>query len=52
MELGKANGLKQAEMVEILTQLAFYIGWPNAWSTFNIAKEVYSNQRVQGERHD
>lgn len=52
MELGKGNGLKQAEIVEILTQLAFYIGWPKAWSAFNIAKEVYSNKLVQEERHD
>ncbi len=29
-------------MAEILTHLAFYSGWPNAWAAFNIAKEVYS----------
>ena len=26
----------------ILTQLAFYAGWPNAWAAFRIAKEVYN----------
>ncbi len=28
------------EMVKIITQLGFYVGWPKAWATFNIAKEV------------
>ncbi|WP_265455260.1 carboxymuconolactone decarboxylase family protein [Enterococcus sp. HY326] len=39
---GKANGISQAEISEIITQLAFYCGWPKAWSAFTIAKEVYS----------
>ena len=29
------------EIAEIITHLAFYIGWPNAWATFNLAKEVW-----------
>ena len=28
-------------MAEILTHLAFYAGWPNAWAAFRIAVEVY-----------
>jgi alkylhydroperoxidase/carboxymuconolactone decarboxylase family protein YurZ len=27
---------------EIITHAAFYAGWPNAWATFALAKEVYS----------
>ena len=38
----KANGVTKAEMVEILTQIAFYAGWPKAWAVFPMAKEVYS----------
>lgn len=30
-------------MAEILTHLAFYAGWPNAWAAFRIVKEVYSD---------
>ncbi|MBQ6005742.1 MAG: carboxymuconolactone decarboxylase family protein [Selenomonadaceae bacterium] len=37
----KSNGVTKAEMVEILTQLAFYAGWPKAWAVFPMAKEVY-----------
>ncbi|GJM47923.1 carboxymuconolactone decarboxylase family protein [Weissella soli] len=37
----KENGLTKNEVVEIITQLAFYVGWPSAWSAFNIAKEIF-----------
>lgn len=35
------NGVTREEMTEILTHAAFYAGWPNAWATFTLAKEVY-----------
>ena len=38
---GKANGITKDEVVEIITQMAFYCGWPKAWSAFPIAKEIY-----------
>ena len=37
----KKNGVTKSEMAEILTHLAFYAGWPNAWAAFRMAKEVY-----------
>lgn len=37
------NGVTRTEMAEILTHLAFYAGWPNAWAAFKIAKEVYAD---------
>lgn len=40
----KNNGIKKEEMAEIITHLAFYVGWPNAWAVFNMAKEVYENE--------
>lgn len=39
----KANGVTKAEMAEILTHLAFYAGWPNAWAAFRVVKDVYSD---------
>ncbi|MCP9328703.1 carboxymuconolactone decarboxylase family protein [Liquorilactobacillus satsumensis] len=42
LKKGKENGLTQTEIIEVITQLAFYVGWPKAWSAFNLAKEVYS----------
>ena len=39
----KKNGVTKDEMVEIITQLGFYAGWPKAWAAFNMAKEVYAD---------
>ena len=36
----KKNGVTKDEMVEIITQLGFYAGWPKAWAAFGMAKEV------------
>jgi 4-carboxymuconolactone decarboxylase len=36
------NGLKKEELIEVITHLAFYSGWPNAMSAIMIAKEVLS----------
>jgi 4-carboxymuconolactone decarboxylase len=38
----KENGLTQAEIVEVITHLAFYAGWPKAWATFALAQEVFA----------
>jgi 4-carboxymuconolactone decarboxylase len=42
--LGRAleNGLKKEELIEGITHLAFYSGWPNAMSAIMVAKEVFS----------
>lgn len=42
IERAKANGVIQEEMAEVLTQLAFYAGWPKAWAALRMAKEVYN----------
>lgn len=39
----RANGVTKSEMAEILTHLAFYAGWPNAWAAFRMAKEIYAD---------
>ena len=41
--LGKEHGVTKAEAVEIVTQLAFYCGWPKAWSAFPLIREVYGD---------
>lgn len=38
----KNNVVSAEEMAEIITHLAFYAGWPNAWVVFTMAKEVYT----------
>ena len=41
--LGKAldNGLKKEELIEVITHLAFYSGWPSSMSAIMIAKELF-----------
>lgn len=41
----RKNGVTKAEMAEVITQLGFYAGWPKAWAAFNMAKEVYAEEK-------
>jgi 4-carboxymuconolactone decarboxylase len=36
------NGVKKEELVEAITHLAFYAGWPSAMSAITLAKEIFS----------
>jgi 4-carboxymuconolactone decarboxylase len=38
------NGLTQGEAAEVLTHLAFYVGWPNVFSALPIAKDVFEKR--------
>ncbi len=42
--MGKKHGLTKEEIVEVVTQLAFYTGWPKAWSVFPLVEEVYKDE--------
>ena len=41
LAFAKKNGVTKQEIAEIITHLAFYVGWPKAWSAFNRAKEIW-----------
>jgi len=43
----KNNGVGKEEMVEIITHLAFYVGWPNAWAIFPMVREVYAESKEE-----
>jgi 4-carboxymuconolactone decarboxylase len=43
LQKAKENGITKEEMVEMITQLAFYAGWPRAWAVFPLAQEVYDD---------
>jgi 4-carboxymuconolactone decarboxylase len=38
------NGLTQTQASEVVTHLAFYAGWPNAFSTLPIIKDVFEKR--------
>lgn len=37
----RENGVTQDELIEAITHLAFYAGWPNAMTAISVAKEVF-----------
>jgi 4-carboxymuconolactone decarboxylase len=45
LALGKAHGVTRQEAVEAITQLAFYCGWPKAWSALPLVREVYGEDK-------
>jgi 4-carboxymuconolactone decarboxylase len=42
--LGRArdNGVTETELVEAITHLAFYAGWPKAMTAITVAKDVFA----------
>jgi 4-carboxymuconolactone decarboxylase len=45
LERALANGVTKEEIIELITHLAFYSGWPSAMSAANIAKTVFEKQK-------
>ena len=41
MALARQNGVTEPELVEALTHLAFYAGWPSAVTAVGVAREVF-----------
>lgn len=44
LNMAKQNGVTKEEIVELITHVAFYTGWPKAWSAFNLAKEIFDEE--------
>ena len=42
LQNAKNAGVTRVEIVAAITHTAFYAGWPKAWATFNLAKEVWN----------
>ena len=49
LEFAKKNGVTREEISEMLTHIAFYAGWPNAWGAFRLAKDVWNDGVESGE---
>ncbi|HEV2397147.1 MAG TPA: carboxymuconolactone decarboxylase family protein [Candidatus Sulfotelmatobacter sp.] len=45
IRLARENGVTQEEIVETITHLAFYSGWPNAINAVGVAREVFENKK-------
>jgi 4-carboxymuconolactone decarboxylase len=38
------NGVTREELIEMITHLAFYVGWPSAMSAMTRAREAFAKQ--------
>ena len=41
LQYAKDNGATEDELIEAITHLAFYAGWPKAFSAMAVAKQVF-----------
>ena len=46
LNLALDNGVKPAEISEIITHLAFYSGWANAMSAVAVTKDVFAARKI------
>ena len=44
LQNAKNNGVTKEEIAAVITHTAFYAGWPKAWATFNLAKEIWNEK--------
>ena len=44
LKRAKENGVTEAEIIETITHLAFYSGWPRVMSALAVAKEAFQPQ--------
>jgi 4-carboxymuconolactone decarboxylase len=44
LAIARQNGVTQEELIETITHLAFYAGWPNAVTAIGVAKEVFQQK--------
>ena len=49
LDLGRRNGLRQDEIVETITHLAFYTGWPRAMSAITAAQQTFATGAADPE---
>ncbi|MCC6211556.1 MAG: carboxymuconolactone decarboxylase family protein [Burkholderiales bacterium] len=50
VNLALDNGVKPAEISELITHLAFYSGWANAMAAVSVTKDVFAKRRIGAEQ--
>ena len=45
LALANDNGVTRDELIEAITHLAFYAGWPNAITAVTVARDVFAGAR-------
>jgi len=44
LRLAQQNGVSREEIIETITHLAIYAGWPNAMTAVHVAKEIFAEE--------
>lgn len=44
LQRARDNGLRESELIEAITHLAFYAGWPSAVTASTVAREVFQKK--------
>ena len=44
LRIARQNGVTEEELIETITHLAFYAGWPNAVTAIGVAREVFAQK--------
>jgi 4-carboxymuconolactone decarboxylase len=47
LDFAKKNGATEQELIEAITHLAFYAGWPKAMSAMAVAKKLFAAEPGQ-----
>ena len=47
LDYARRNGNTEAELIEAITHLAFYAGWPKAMSAMAVAKQVFGKGEIR-----
>src|SRR6478735_11359647 len=42
LDHAKKNGVTETELIEAITHLAFYVGWPKAMTAVTVARQVFA----------
>ena len=42
LDHAKKNGVTETELIEAITHLAFYVGWPKAITAVTVARQVFA----------
>jgi 4-carboxymuconolactone decarboxylase len=45
LAIARDNGLKEDELIEAITHLGFYAGWPSAVTAISVAREVFQKKQ-------
>ena len=47
LDFARQNGVTETELIEALTHLAFYAGWPKAMAAVRVARDAFGSSKTE-----